>query len=178
MVVGHLNKAHGTKGELFIWPLTDYPGSHFAPGVVLFVAEEDSADVETSVEPGKEGLTLEVESVRPFRKGFLVRFVGIESRTQAEELKDLYVIRPFEEMDELEAGEVYYHELLGATVITVDDERVGTVREVFALKPADMLDVTSPDGSIMIPFIPEIVVSVDRAEKKIVIDPPEGLLQV
>ena len=60
MVVGHLNKAHGTKGELFIWPLTDYPGSHFAPGVVLFVAEEDSADVQNSVAPAKEGLTLDV----------------------------------------------------------------------------------------------------------------------
>ena len=41
LVVGHVNKVHGTKGELFVWPLTDYPGSHFTPGAVHIPAGED-----------------------------------------------------------------------------------------------------------------------------------------
>lgn len=202
MVVGHLNKAHGTKGELFVWPLTDYPGSHFAPGVVLFVGEDPegasgagrksgarsavghaaaggtgaSGTPLTAMEPARGGLQLEVETVRAFRKGFLVKFDGVDSRTQAEELKDLYLIRPFDEMDELDEGEVYYHDLVGAAVVTVGGDAVGTVSEVYPLKPADLLDVTGPEGSVMIPFIPEIVVSVDREAKRVVIDPPEGLL--
>ena len=42
LVVGHLNKPHGTKGELFVWPLTDHPESIYAPGVVLLLGEEDA----------------------------------------------------------------------------------------------------------------------------------------
>ena len=172
LVVGHLNKAHGTKGELFVWPLTDHPGSHFAPGVALLPALEDARS------PSADHPPLEVDTVRPYRKGFLVRFKGWEDRTAAEKLRGLYLLRPFDEIDELEEGEVFYHELLGAQVLTVDGTLVGSVREVYSLKPAELLEVVGPEGSKLIPFSKEVVVQVDREGGRVVIDPPPGLLDL
>ncbi|MDE2804650.1 MAG: ribosome maturation factor RimM [Gemmatimonadota bacterium] len=170
LVVGHLNKAHGTRGELFIWPLTDYPETHFAPGVVHFPGDDEGRTPAADLE------SLTIESVRPYRKGFLARFRGIDDRTAAEQLRGRYLLRPFEAMDELAEGEIFYHELLGCTVVTRDGSVLGSIREVYALKPADLLEVASPDGDIMLPLIREMVVEFDREEGKVVVDPPEGLL--
>lgn len=170
LVVGHLNKAHGMKGELFVWPLTDHPGSHFVPGAIHLPGDESARMPSSSLAP------LTIESVRPFRKGFLAKFAGIDDRTAAEALRGRYLLRPFEAIDGLGDGEVFYHELLGATVVTVDGTLVGEVREVFPLRPADLLQVTGPRGEAMIPFLGEVVVEFERERRRVVIDPPEGLL--
>lgn len=172
LVVGHLNKAHGTRGEVFLWPLTDHPGSHFAPGVLLFLDGPDDGEPSADVPP------LRIEAVRGYRKGFLVRFEGYEDRTSAETLTGRYVLRPFEEIDELDDGEVFYHELLGATVVTPGGETVGTVQEVYPTRSGDLLEVARDGGSVMIPVIPEVVVAFDRARGAVVIDPPPGLLEL
>ena len=172
LVVGHLNKAHGTRGELFVWPLTDHPGSHFAPGVILLPGDVGGE------RPAEDCPPLEIETVRPYRKGYLVKFKGYGDRTLAESLRDRYVLRPFEEIDDLGDGEVFYHELLGASVVTVDGELVGTVREVYALRPSDLLEVDRGDGTLIVPVNPEVVVRFDRERSEVVIDPPEGLLDL
>jgi 16S rRNA processing protein RimM len=85
-------------------------------------------------------------------------------------------------MEELEPpgeDELFYHELLGLRVVTAEGEPVGVVREVFELRPADLLEVTREDGrALMVPFIREILVEADLDEGVLVIDPPEGLLEL
>lgn len=170
LVVGHLNKAHGIKGELFVWPLTDRPGSHFAPGVVHHQGDRAGRMPSATASP------LVLETVRPYRKGFLAKFVGIEDRAAAEALRGRYLLRPFEAMDPLEDGEVFYHELLGAEVATVDGASLGRVREVFPLRPSDLLEVAGPDGELLVPLSPQVVVAFDRERRRVVVDPPAGLL--
>ena len=170
LVVGHLNKCHGTKGELFAWPLTDHPESTYAPGVVLHLGDEEG-DV-----PSPHLPPVEIQAVRPFRRGFLVKFVGVDDRSAAEHLRGHYLLRPFDEIEELAEGEVFYHQLLGMRVRTVEGREVGKVVEVYELKPADLLEVHGPDGVALIPFLPHVVKSVDPEAGEIVLDPPEGLL--
>lgn len=171
LVVGHLNKPHGTKGEIFVWPLTDYPASHFAPGVVHLPGDEEGREPADSLPP------LVIESVRPYRKGFLAKFAGVGDRDGAERLRGLYLFRPFDAIDPLADDEIFYHQLLGAEVATLDDVSVGRVTEVFPLKPADLLQVAGRDGGeVLVPMAPEIVVKVDRERRRVLIDPPEGLL--
>lgn len=172
LVVGHLNKPHGIRGEFFVWPLTDHPESTFAPGVVLWLGEADSDEPNYDLPP------LRVESVRPFQKGLLVRFGGVEDRNQAEVLRGRYLLRPVEELEPLADDEFFHHQLLGMMVVTVDGEEVGVVDQVFELEPADLLEVRGPGGSLMIPFRPEIVREVDVEEARLVIDPPDGLLDL
>ncbi len=170
LVVGHINKAHGRKGEVYVWSLTDYPGSHFAPGAVHFPGDEQGEKPSTSL--GR----LTIESVRPYRKGFLTKFAGVDDRDAAERLRGRYLLRPFDAIDELDEGEIFYHELLGSTVVHRDGAELGVVREVYPLRPADLLAVAGPEGDIMLPFIPEMVVEFDRERRRVVVDPPEGLL--
>lgn len=172
LVVGHLNKAHGTKGEIFVWPLTDHPESAFAPGVVLSLGEPDADEPSPDLPP------LRVEGARPFQRGWLVRFGGVDDRTRAELLRGRYLYRPIEELEPLAEGEVFHHQLLGLMVHTVGGEEIGRVAEVFELEPADMLEVHGERGVVMIPFRPEIVIEVDVQGGRVVVDPPEGLLDL
>jgi 16S rRNA processing protein RimM len=171
LVVGHLNKAHGTKGEIFIWPLTDHPESTFAPGVVLYLGD---ANGELPTDPR----TLEIDTSRAYRRGFLVRFGGIQDRNDVEGLLGRYVMRDVEHLEELEEGETFYHDLLGMEVVTVEGEPLGEVIEIYELKPADLLEIRGPDRNFVIPYISEMIRSVSVADNRIVLDPPPGLLEV
>ena len=171
LVVGHLNKAHGTKGEVFIWPLTDHPESTFVPGVDLYLGDE-SGDL--PIDPP----TLRIEASRAYRRGFLVRFEGAQDRRGIEDLLGRYVMRAIDQLEELEEGETFYHDLLGMEVVTVEGEPIGEVIEIYELKPADLLEIRGPEKTFMIPYISEMVQSVSVADNRIVLDPPSGLLEV
>lgn len=172
LVVGQLNKVHGTSGELYVWPLTDHPESAFAPGVILYLGDA-SGD-----QSGIAGDTLAVQAVRPFRKGYLVRFQEVTSRNQAEAVRGRYLFKPFAEVEALEEGQVFYHQLLGMEVVTAEGEKVGRVTEVYELEPADLLAVRGPRGIVHIPLLKRIVRELDVEGGRLVIDPPEGLLEL
>lgn len=172
LVVGHINKAHGIYGEVFVWPLTDHPEGTFAPGVVLRLAQGDAR------EPDPDAPPLRVASSRPYKGGVLVTFGGIESRNDADALRGSYLVRAIAEVEPLEEGEVFYHQLLGIEVFTVEGTRLGTVREVYELSPSDLLEVRGEGREYMIPFRQEVVVELDVAARRLVVDPPEGLLDL
>jgi 16S rRNA processing protein RimM len=171
LVVGHLNKPHGTKGELFVWPLTDHPESVYAPGVSVFLANSDGDG------PDPTTGSLRITAVRPFRNGYLVSLHGVTDRNRAEELRGRYLVMPIEELPPLAEGQLFYHQLLGMEVVTKDGRRLGEIAEVYELRPAAMLEVRGPEGDVMIPYLSHIVVEVDAEAGRMVIDPPEGLLE-
>ena len=171
LVVGHLNKAHGTKGEIFIWPLTDHPESTFAPGVVLYLGDDNG-------ELPSDSVTLRIDTSRAYRRGFLVGFEGVHDRRGLEGLLGRYVMRSMDQVEALEEGETFYHDLIGMEVVTKEGERVGEVIEIYELKPADLLEIRGPDKDFMIPYIAQMIQSVSVANNRIVLDPPPGLLEV
>lgn len=172
VVVGQVSRPHGTKGELFVWPLTDHPETTFVPGVLLQVADGSGNHPDPSLEPYR------VAEVRPYRKGYLVTLDGVEDRGEADAFHGRYLVRPFEEVEPLDEGELFYHQLLGMTVVTADGDVVGEVLEVFHLQPVDLLEVTRGDSTILIPFQAEVVRDWDVETRRLVITPPEGLLDL
>ena len=172
LVVGHITKAHGTKGELFVWPLTDRPDDVFAVGKVLLVGDEEGALAANAP-------SVAIEQSRPFKRGLLVKFAELDDRTEVDALARHYLLVPVSEIAPLEQDELFYHELLGATVETVHGDHVGVVREVFETMPNHLLELKRPDGKLqLIPFADRIVKVIDRERRRIVIDPPEGLLDL
>ncbi len=172
LVVGHIAKAHGTRGEVFVWPLTDRPETVFATGSVLVLGDEDgNADADAP--------TLTVAQAREFKRGLLVQLEGVRTRTDAEALARKYLLAPIGVLGPLEEGEVFYHQLLGAAVETVAGEPVGWVREVYETAPAHLLEVESPGGKRhLVPFTERVVRQVDAGARRVVIDPPPGLLDL
>jgi 16S rRNA processing protein RimM len=172
LVVGHLNRPHGIKGEFYVSPLTDHPERVFAPGVVLLLGEPEADGPNPDLPP------LRVTEVRPFQRGLLVRFGGVDDRNQADVLRGRYLYQSIEDVAPLEEGEVFYHQLLDMEVVTKDGAPVGTIAEVFELGPVNLLEVRGERGVVMVPYRPEIVVEVDVDARRMTIDPPEGLLDL
>lgn len=172
LVVGFLNRPHGVEGEIFVTPLTDHPESVFAPGVVLSLGDARSDEPDPDLPP------LRVESARPYRKGLLLEFGGIDDRDQADLLSGRYLFQSLDELEPLAEGEVFHHQLLGMSVVTVDGREVGEVSQVYDLTPAELLEVRGTEGVVMLPYTKEIVVEVDVDGERLVIDPPEGLLDL
>lgn len=170
--MGHINKPHGTRGEVFVWLLTDHPDQVFAPGATLQTAGADGRTPDPALAP------LSVRTVRPFRRGLLVGFEGVPGRSEAEALRDRYLLTPFDEVRPAEEDELFYHEVLGMKVETQSGEPLGEVVELYELRPAHMLEVRGPTGMRLIPFTARVLVSVDREARRMVIDPPPGLLDL
>ena len=70
LIVGQITKPHGTKGEVFIWPLTDRPEEVFVPGAVLRLGDEAGELSEAAASCSV------AEPPRPFKRGLLVRLEG------------------------------------------------------------------------------------------------------
>ena len=172
LAVGHIVKPHGIKGEFLVLPLTDHPQSTYRPGVMLHLGSVDSANPD----PGLPALKL--EEVRPYRNGYIASAGGITDRNDAERLRGHYLFREVSALEPLGDGEFFYHQLLGMKVQTNIGTVVGEVTEVYELDPNDILCVQGHEGEIMIPFSKEIVLQVNADEKCIVIDPPDGLLDL
>ena len=170
LVVGYVSKPHGMRGELFVQLLTDHPDDLFSPGVTMRPGDADGR------EPDPHLSALQVEEARPFQKGWLVSFQGVDSRDAADILRGRYLMVERERLTALAKGEVFYHQLLGMEVVTAQGVRLGEISEVYELLPADLLEVRTEEGTVLVPFLDRIVRKVDVVGRRLVIDPPDGLL--
>ena len=70
----------------------------------------------------------------------------------------------------------YRHDLIGCRVATTRGETIGIVSDVEGTMSGSRLVVEGPDGEVLIPLAAEICTTIDPASKRIVIDPPDGLI--
>ena len=170
-IVGRVRRAHGIRGELVIEPLTDAPDAVFAPGRRVFAGTVDG-------DPAPDGRELVVEESRPFKGGgWIVAFVGLVDRNEAELWRQRYLLAPPEELEPAAEDEVYVHALLGMAVVHATSlDHIGEVIDVYEVPQGLMLDVKRSNGTVLIPFRPEVITRVDHEGRRLLIDPPEGLL--
>jgi 16S rRNA processing protein RimM len=131
-------------------------------------------------EPGarlihEDGRELVVAGSRPHHDRLLVTFEGVDSRTEAEELRGALYVTP-DELRALEDDEFWEHDLVGCEVVLANGQPVGRVTGVVKGPAQDLLAVESPAGERLVPIVKEVVVDVSIDDGRITIDPPEGLL--
>jgi 16S rRNA processing protein RimM len=164
VTVGQVVKVHGLLGEVSVEPLTDFP-ERFGPGMVLRARR------------GSLGAgTLRVASARPHKGRMLVRFEGVEGPDAAEELRGVDLcVAP----DDLPARppDYYFHwELEGFEVVDGAGRLLGTAGELGEAGGLPLLTVRTGMGDRDVPFRYPILVTIDRPARRIVLDPPAGLL--
>ncbi len=115
-----------------------------------------------------------VLEARPQGRVWAVRLEGLSDRTAAEAAVGSEVLAERDELGEAGEGSHYWADLEGLPVVTVTGEEVGTVTGLFETGAVDVLVVTGPKGESLIPLAP--YTTVDLAGRRIVVDPPEGLL--
>jgi 16S rRNA processing protein RimM len=170
VIVGRVRKAHGIRGDLVVEPISDEPDAIFASGRRVFAGNSTG-------DPAKDGRTLTIRCVSPFKGGYIVHFDEIDDRAVAETWRERYLLLPAAELDPLGENEVYIHELPGMRVVLASGEDIGVVDGTYELPQGLTLDVKRPaiERTVLVPF-DRIVTSVDRQAKVITIDPPAGLL--
>jgi 16S rRNA processing protein RimM len=168
--VGRLTKAHGLKGALKVELYTDDPSSRFTPGSVFTLQVPDDSPW--------AGKSIELAELRMYNQQPVAFFVGVDDRTAAETLVKaiLWVSLDPDALPE-EENAWYDHQLVGLRVLRGDDE-VGRVARVDHFPAQDLLVVTTPDGEVLVPFVSEIVPSVDVVAGTVTVTPPEGLFEV
>lgn len=165
-VVGRIVKPHGLRGEVVVAVSTDMPEHRFAEGACVRLAGR-----------GRAARELTVLAARPHGERMLVRFAGVDGADDAEALRGgVLVADPADLPSTGDADEFYDQQLEGLAVCTADGADVGTVREVTHGPGGELLVVDAGSGEVMIPFVQDIVTEVDLPARRIVVDPPEGLL--
>lgn len=141
-------------------PLSDDP-RHFDQGAELCL---------------DDGRPLVVAATRTHKGDrLLVKFEGVDSRDQAEQLRGA-VYAPSGEVRELELDEYWPRDLIGCDIVDPDGHTLGRVTTVVPSVGQDLLEVATPEGRALVPLVKAIVTTVDLESRRITVDAPPGLL--
>jgi 16S rRNA processing protein RimM len=167
LVVGRVAKAHGIGGEVSVEVRTDDAERRFAAGATL------------ETDPPARG-PLVVEATRWHSGRLLVRFAGVRDRSAAEALRStMLVVDSATSVATSDDDEFWDHDLIGLVATTRDGEALGEITDVLHPPGPDLLVVTAPEGrELLVPFVAAIVPSIDLAARRLLIEPPEGLLDL
>jgi 16S rRNA processing protein RimM len=166
VLVGIVARPHGLKGHVIVNPETDFAAVRFAPG----------SDVLVSVEGRLQRLT--VSSLRFQANRPIVGFDGLESIEAVEPLADQALWIREADRPPLDAGWYYHSDLIGCRVETMAGTTVGHVARVDDSGGVPLLAIDRDRGEVLIPLAESICREIDAVGKRIVIDPPEGLLEL
>jgi len=166
VIIARAVKPRGLKGEIVAELLTDFPDRF------------EDLDELILVSPSGERTTKRLEDFWFQNDRVVLKVAGYDDVDTAKELVGFEFAVPEHERVPLPADHYYDWELEGCTV-KVGAESIGTVNSVLKTGGAEILVVADDRGKErLIPLADSIVVKVDTAGKTIVIDPPEGLLDL
>ena len=185
LVVGQIGKPHGIRGEVSVVVRTDEPEERFVPGSV-FVTEVPR-DRRVSTGPAAvSGVRFEVpkqltlESIRWHQGRGIAVFEGISDRNVAEALRGVYLQVDSADLAPPEDPEEFHdHQLIGLRVESADGTLHGTVSRIDHAPSSDLIVLAKTGGgTALIPFVTAIVPTVDLAGGRVIVDLPEGLLDL
>lgn len=166
--IGKIVGAQGIKGEVRVYPDSDFPERFEQPGQRWLLrpnaTEPESIELLSGRYLNGKGL-------------YVLQLAGVDDRNQAEALRGAKLFVSANDRLPLEPGEFHVQDLIGLPVFDqATQNQVGIVKNLI---PAgnDLLEVVKADGAmVLIPFVEAIVPVVDLEQKRIEITPPAGLV--
>jgi len=168
VTVGRVVRFHGNKGHVVVVPETDFADERFAVGATVYGGREGQA----------EPTAMRVIASREHDGRWVVGFDGVTTIDAAETLRGLELRIPAEALKPLEPGGFYTHELVGCEVELATGGRLGRVSRVDLGPGTPRIAVETRRGEVLVPLAEEICRRIDVGAKLIVIDPPEGLIDL
>lgn len=166
LVVGRIAKAHGITGEVSVEVRTDDPDHRFVNGTSL------------DTDPPERG-PLTIAATRWHSGRLLVRFDGISDRNAAAMLQGTLLVADSETSRDTDGDDFWDHDLIGLAAVAVDGSLLGTVTDVLHPPGPPVLVLDRGDaGEALVPFVREIVPTIDLGARRVVIDPPAGLFDI
>lgn len=162
IAIGRIVRPHGLKGDVVVESDSDFAETRFQRGARVSTAD---------------GRLLTVTASRPLGDRWVIRFADLDSIDAVEKLRDTELQIQPDALGALPAGQYYLHDLVGCSVVTESGETVGPVSVVYTGAAQAVLGIEAVGGEVLVPMADEICREVDVAARRIVIAPPEGLLE-
>ncbi|MDP2858260.1 MAG: ribosome maturation factor RimM [Bacillota bacterium] len=163
VAIGQVLGAFGIRGEVKVYPLTDFPERFLTTRRVYLGGRETQATL---------------ASARPHERVWLLTLAGIDTRAAAEQLKGVYLMVPEQETMPLAEGSYYVFDLVGCDVFSDDGTKLGEVRDALTGTGNDLLVILRPGGGeSLVPFARRFVKEVDIERKRLVLDLIPGLFE-
>ena len=164
--LGKIAKKFSYKGEVLIWLDTDEPGLY-----------ENMESV--FVEMHNNLVPFFIESSSLHKGDFLrVRFEDIDNEDDADRIMGSAVYLPLSVLPKLEGNKFYFHEIIGWDA---EDQRLGYIGKIVGINDSSaqpLFEIKKGDIEILIPMIDDFIIKVDRENKKMILDTPEGLVDL
>jgi 16S rRNA processing protein RimM len=158
VLLGIVAAPHGVRGLVRIRSFTDDPMAVAGYGPL-------------SDESGNKRFTIEALSAS--RGAVLARIEGVADRNAAEALRGLKLYIERERLPATGEKEWYEADLIGLSAIGKDGRDWGKVVAFHDFGAGSLMEVS---GGVMLPFTDEAVPEIDVENRKVIVDPPEGLL--
>jgi 16S rRNA processing protein RimM len=167
VAIGEVVRPHGLGGEVKVRALTDHPARF--EGLERCIVWEPRANA---------GVERRIERVRRQGDDLIVKLAGVDGVEAARALAGHLVGVPESEAVPTAPGHFYPWQLAGCRVETEDGAAVGEVIRIEQGPAQDLWVVSNGTREHLVPAVPEIVLEVDLAARRVVIRPPEGLLEL
>jgi 16S rRNA processing protein RimM len=165
ILVGRIARPHGIKGQVVVNPDTDFLEQRYQVGATLLVGGPPPVP--------RKIVTARFQQGRP-----IIGFEGVESMDDAELLAGLELRLPADALGELPERTFYHHDLVGCEVSDPSGMVLGRVASVEGPMERSRLVIAGARGEIQIPLNELFCPSIDTATRRIVVDPPPGLLEL
>ena len=172
LVVGLITSSHGIKGQVKVKSLSDFEERFLKPGI-RWLQKEDETPSEIELISGFK---------QPSKETFIIKIKGINTRNHAEQLKKFKILVPTDILPNLTKGEFHLLELINLEVKTLENNELKKIGKVINLENEKnnliVIELFKNQKKVLIPFVKEIVPLVDIKNNFLIINPPNGLLEL
>lgn len=164
--VGYIKRTHGQSSELELVLDVDNPSSYLSKKSFL-------------LDLNKQLVPFFVEYIRQTPNTFIIKFLNTDSSSQIPLLIGAEVYLPLSELPVLKGKKkFYFHEIIGFSVIDKRLGNLGNVKEVMDHLKQPVMVISAGEKEILIPIIDEFLIEVNRDTKEILVNTPEGLIDI
>jgi len=172
LIVGLITSCHGINGQLKVKSLSDFEERFLKPGM-RWLQKDNEPPSEIELISGFK---------QPGKETFIIKLKGISKRNHAEQLKKFKILVKTDSLPKLKKEEFHLLELINLEVKTLDNDELKIIGKVINLENEKnnllVIELFKNQKKVLIPFVKEIVPLVDINNNFLIIDPPNGLLEL
>ena len=172
LIVGLITSCHGINGQIKVKSLSDFDERFLKPGIRWLQKENEP--------PSKIELTSGFK--QPGKETFIIKLQGINTRNHAEQLKQYKLLVQTNTLPKLKEEEFHLLELINLQVKTLENDELKIIGKVINLENEKnnllVIELFKNQKKVLVPFVKEIVPQVDIKNNFLIINPPNGLLEL
>ena len=166
ILIGHVIRPHGIAGLLRIVSYAQSLETFLQAGSVFMDRGNNEFEERKVID------------IRPHGSSFLLRLSGLNSIEQTEIFKAAKIFIRKDSLIKKDEDEFFYYELLGLNVYSITGQYLGVVKEIFPTGSNDVYVVEGQGKEFLIPAIHQVIKEINIAQKRMVISPIKGLLEL